>query len=183
MSAAPVQSAALVTPGPKLPGHLDTASSSLSHPQNKAMRTSPGCVVVTCRRYAYTPLCTPHPPSYRCSSLQALHPRHEQVVDAGALSAELVVLQPQRPDDPPSVEVRYTFESQESYDAYGNSTSHAAFLSVFDFVPFRLFRTLPHSLSQLRFQSRASTSRRRWYPSPKFVFASSLRRSVPDHFL
>ena len=40
-----------------------------------------------------------------------------QVIEAGALSAELVLLQPQQPQALPSIEARYTFESQEAFDA------------------------------------------------------------------
>jgi hypothetical protein len=49
--------------------------------------------------------------------LLALLTRGVQVIQAGALSAELILLQPQQPLDLSSIEARYTFESQESYDA------------------------------------------------------------------
>ncbi len=53
-----------------------------------------------------------------------------QVIEAGALSAELIELQPQQQLDPPSIEARYSFESQEAYDLCDGSSSLAALVVV-----------------------------------------------------
>jgi hypothetical protein len=90
------------------------------------------------------------------------------VIEAGALSAELIMLQPQQQLDPPSIEARYSFESQEAYDAWGRSFSLAAFVFVLHLCQQHIALLPPsfannHSLLALQIclQSRTEASRRR----------------------
>jgi hypothetical protein len=88
------------------------------HPQRSRMHTSPGCAAVTCRRFHRNTSARRCPHGLLCPCSFPRNRVHGfQVIEAGALSAELIELQPQQQLDPPSIEARYSFESQEVYDA------------------------------------------------------------------